>query len=166
MILSVRQKSYAALRDSLDRDQTIIVLSCNNCAKKCAGLGGRVGLAALADKLDHDGFKVIRRELVGFACAVDLVKKRGKDPATKAWFDEAEVIIPLACEDGEEAVKLAFPGKQVPKVNKTVGIGWGSPSAGVRITHCVAGVDLDIEDPQGITLEEAARRLGLEAGAF
>jgi len=105
MILSVRKKTYAELRDSLDKKHKIVVLSCNNCAKKCNGLGGRVGLAALSDKLEGDGFNVIRRELVGFGCALDLVAKRGKEDSTKDWFAEADVIIPLACEDGPRSTR-------------------------------------------------------------
>jgi hypothetical protein len=166
MILSIRAKSYAALRNELDKKEKIIVLSCNNCAKKCNDLGGRIGLAALSDKLERDGFNVTRREIIGFACAVDLVAKRGKQKETAPWFNEADVIIPLACEDGEEAVKQVFPGKRVPKVNKTLGIGWSSPSVGVRLTHCVCGVDLKIDGPKGISLDEAAEALGLEAGSF
>jgi len=54
-----------------------------------------------------------------------------------------------------------------PKVNKTLGIGWGSPKVGVRLTHCLTGIDLRIDDPyEGISLEEAAKQLGCEAGSF
>jgi hypothetical protein len=166
VILSVRRKSYAELAESLDKDAKIIVLSCNNCAKKCLGLGGRVGLAALADKLDRDGFNVIRRELIGFACSVDLVGKRAVEDATKQWFAEADVILTLACEDGEIAVKNAFPEAQVPSLNQTLGIGWGSPQCGVRLTHTLSGIDLDIPLPEGMPLAEAAEKLGFESGSF
>ena len=44
MILSVRQMAYEELKGKLDPQERIVVLSCNNCAKKCNGLGGRVGL--------------------------------------------------------------------------------------------------------------------------
>ena len=166
MILSVRNMSYEDLAGSLDKKDKLIVLSCNNCAKKCLGLGGRPGLKSLADKLDNDGFNVIRRELIGFACSVDLVGKRGKQPETKGWFDEADVILTLACQDGEDAVANAFPGKKVPKLNRTLGIGFGSPSVGIRLTHCVSGVDLDIELPEGMALQEAADKLGLLTGSY
>jgi hypothetical protein len=124
-----------------------------------------VGLRALADKLESDGFNVIHRELVGFGCAVDLVAKRRKDPATKEWFDEADLILPLACEHGQQSIRMAFPDKRVPDLSKTLGIGWWT-SETVRLTHCVSGVDLTIEDPQGMTLEEVAGRLNLEVGPF
>jgi hypothetical protein len=164
MIIAMRRMTYAALRDSLDRRAKIVVLSCNNCAK-VYGLGGRAGLRALADKLEGDGFDVIRRELVGFGCALDLVAKRRKDPATKDWFDQADVILPLACEHGQQSIQMAFPDKLVPDLSKTVGIGWWTPDS-ARLTHCVSGVDLTIDDPQGMPLEEVARRLDLEVGPF
>jgi len=164
VIIAMRQMSYEALRDSLDRKARIIVLSCNNCAR-VYGLGGRAGLKALADKLEQDGFQVIHRELLGFGCAVDLVAKRGKDPATRELFSQAEVIVPLACEHGQRATRMAFPDKQVPGVSRTLGIGWWTAGT-VRLTHCVSGVDLKIVDPQGMPLEEAARALGLETGPF
>ena len=72
----------------------------------------------------------------------------------------------FACEDGEEAAELAFPGKRVLKVTKTLGIGWGSPKDGVRLTTLLAGVDLKLEAPHGITIDEAAEQLGLHAGGF
>ena len=60
----------------------------------------------------------------------------------------------------------AFPGKKVPKLNRTLGIGFGSPSVGIRLTHCVSGVDLDIELPEGMALQEAADKLGLLTGSY
>ncbi len=164
MIIAMRRMAYAELRDSLEKSSKIIILSCNNCAR-VYGLGGRTGMQSLADKLQSDGFDIIHRELIGFACAVDLVAKRGKDPATKVWFEQAEVILPLACEHGQQSIRMAFPNKLVPELSKTLGIGWWTPST-VRLTHCVTGVDLPIETPKGIPLEQAAQRLGLRAGPF
>lgn len=164
MIIALRRMSYEKLRDTLDRQAKIIVLSCNNCAR-IYGLGGRTGLAALADKLDADGFDVTRRELIGFGCAVDLVGKRRKDPATKEVFEQADVILPLACEHGQQSIRMAFPDKQVPDLSRTLGIGWWSAET-VRLTHCTSGVDLDVQGPGGMPLDDAARHLGLHTGPF
>ena len=166
MIISVRQMDYDGLKSELSPDDKIIVMSCNNCAKKCMGLGGRPGLASLSDKLEADGFNVIHRELCGISCSVDLNRKRVKEEVTKRFFEEADVIIPLACEDGEEAAAIAFPNARIIQVTKTLGMGWGSPKEGVHLTTPLAGVDLKIEGPQGITIEEAAEQLGLYAGGF
>ena len=166
MIISVRRIEYDGLKEQLSPEDKIIVMSCNNCAKKCKGLGGRPGLASLSDKLEADGFNVIHRELCGISCSVDLNRRRAKEESTSKFFEDADVIIPLACEEGEEAAAFAFPDKRVMKVTKTLGAGWGSPSVGVRLTNPVADVDLKIEDPQGITIDDAAAQLGLYAGGF
>jgi len=166
MIVSVRQFDYDGLKSQLSPQDKIIVLSCNNCAKKCMGLGGRAGLASLSDKLEADGFNVIHRELCGIACSVDLNLKRTKEDVTKKFFEEADVIIPLSCEEGESAAEIAYPHAKVLKVTKTVGCGWGSPSVGVRITTAAAGVDLKIDGPEGISIPEAAEQLGLFPGGF
>ncbi len=164
MILSIKRTTYPALAQGLDKGDKIVVLSCNNCAKKCLGLGGRVGLQALADKLEDDGFEVLRRELVGFACSTDLVGKRGKEESTRHWFQQADVILTLACEDAEIAVRNAFPDKRVPSLSHTLGIGWGSPSAGIWLTHTITSAGLELDGP--ISLQQAAERLGLEAGSY
>lgn len=164
MIIAMRKMPYEQLRDSLDPGARMIVLSCNNCAR-VYGLGGRAGLQALADKLCADGLDVVHRELIGFACAVDLVGKRARDPATRDAFAAADVILPLACEHGQMAVRMAFPDKQVPELSRTLGVGWWNAST-VRLTHCVSGVDLTIEGPEGMPLDEVAERTGLLAGPF
>lgn len=167
MLLSVRHTTYDELASSLSKENKIIVLSCNNCAKKCLGLGGRVGLKSLSDKLDRDGFNVLRRELIGGACSTDLLSKRLKEESTREWFESADTILVLACEDAEQAAQNVFPDKNIPQLNRTLGIGWGSKDCGIRLTYCVSGVDLDIKDPcEGISLQDAAEQLGLEAGAY
>jgi len=166
MIISVRQFDYDTLKKQLQPEERIVILSCNNCAKKCKGLGGRPGLKSLGDKLEADGYNVILRELCGIACSLDLVRKRAKEDATRKFFEQADVVIPLSCEDGEDAAVIAFPQARILKATRTLGIGWGSPKDGVRLTTPLAGVDLKIDDPQGITIDEAAEQLGLFAGGF
>lgn len=166
MIISVRNFEYETLKNELRPEDKIIVFSCNNCAKKCKGLGGRAGMNSLGDKLESDGFNVLFRELCGVACSLDLIRKRANEQSTKAVFEEADVIIPLSCEDGERSLPVVFPDKRIIKVTKTLGIGWGSPQVGVRLTTPLSGVDLKIDSPEGITIDEAADRLGLFAGGF
>ncbi len=166
MIISLRLFEYPELRAQLQPADRVVVLSCNNCAKKCKGMGGRVGMAALADKLEADGVEVVWRELCGVACSVDLIRRRANEEATRPAFEQATAIIPLACEDGEEAVAHVFPDKKVLRVTKTLGCGWGSPKVGVRLVKALHGVPLEIDFPEGITIDEAAQRLELYAGAF
>ncbi len=166
MIISVRKFEYEELEKQLGADDKIIVFSCNNCAKKCNGLGGRVGLAALADRLEADGHNVILRELCGIACSLDMIRRRGTDEATAQQFADADVIIPLACEDGEHAVAYAFPHARVIEVTKTLGIGWGSPQAGVRLCVPLSGIDLPQTGPEGMTIQQAADHVKLPCGSF
>ena len=166
MIISVRNFDYDTLKGKLQQDEKIIIFSCNNCAKKCNGLGGRAGMKSLGDKLEADGFNILHRELCGVACSLDLIRKRSKEESTKALFEEADVIIPLSCEDGERALPVVFPDKKTIRITKTLGIGWASPKDGVRLTTPLAGVELEIDSPQGITIDEAADRLSLFAGGF
>jgi hypothetical protein len=166
MIISARRFDYDELKQQLDADDKIIVLSCNNCAKKCDGLGGRVGLAALADKLEADGYKVILRELCGIGCSLDMVRERGRNEATAALFEQADVIIPLACEDGEHTAAFVFPTARVLQVTRTLGIGWVSPQAGLRLCAPLAGVELPHTGPEGLSLQEAADHMNLPCGSF
>jgi hypothetical protein len=166
MILSARLFEYDELKKKLKKDEKIIVFSCNNCAKKCDGLGGRVGLKALCDKLEADGFNVTRRELCGIACSLDMIEERAQNEATAKVFEQADVIIPLSCEDGEHAIHHVFPHVKIVRVTKTIGIGWASPQEGVRLTDVLAGVPVKVPGPQGITLKQAADQLKLPVGAF
>jgi len=166
MIISVPRFDYDTLKSQLRPEDKIIVFSCNNCAKKCKGLGGRAGLNSLSDKLEADGYNVVLRELCGIACSLDLVRKRAKEEATREKFEQADVIIPLSCEDGEDTAIMAFPHARVLKVTKTLGIGWASPKEGVRLTTPLAGVPLKVDGPQGITIDDAAEQVGLCAGGF
>jgi hypothetical protein len=166
VIVSLRRLTYEKLKQQLGPDDRIIVFACNNCAKKCKGFGGRQGMANLCAKLEADGIAVLHKELCGITCSVDLVNKRKADEATRAVFEQANVIIPLACENGERTLRYVFPDKKVLETARPVGLGWGSPKVGVRIVVPFAGVPLKVDSPEGITLDEAAKKLGLFAGSF
>ena len=166
MIVSLRRITYEQLKQQLAPKDRIIVFSCNNCAKKCKGFGGRPGMRTLCAKLRADGIDVLHEELCGITCSVDLVKKRKNDEATREVFEQANVIIPLACEHGERTLRHVFPDKKVLEVARPIGLGWGSPKVGVRIAVPFAGVPLQVDSPEGITLDEAAKRMGMHAGSF
>ena len=166
MIVSLRRLSYENLKEQLAPKDKIIVFGCNNCAKKCKAFGGRQGMSNLCAKLEADGIAVLHRELCGIVCSVDMVRKRKTDDATRAAFAQANVIIPLACENGERALRHVFPDKKILETARPIGLGWGSPKVGVRIAVPFAGVPLQVDSPEGITLDEAAKKLGMFAGSF
>ena len=165
MIVSLRRISYDDLRNELDKDDKIVVWACNNCIKFCDGLGGRQAMNDLSQKLVGDGYSVIRRELIGTSCLLDLVRKRKTDVATADVFRESNVIIPLTCEDGYENVKHTFDDKRVLNVTKTVGLGVFSTKTGMRLNYPFKDTGLE-PSVEGISLKEAAEKLGLFAGPF
>ncbi len=164
MIVSLRSMTYDELKDQLSKDDKIVVWACNICVKFC-DVGGRNHMNALADKLEADGYNVIRRELIGMSCLQDLVRKRGTDEATTKIFEEATVIIPLTCEDGNENVKHVFKGKKVIDATKTIGLGVFSLEKGMTINYPFENTGLEAS-VDGIPLEEAAKKLGCHAGPY
>jgi len=147
MIVSLRSMTYDELKDQLSKDDKIVVWACNICVKFC------------------DGYNVIRRELIGMSCLQDLVRKRGTDEATAKIFEEATVIIPLTCEDGNENVKHVFKGKKVIDATKTIGLGVFSLEKGMTINYPFENTGLEAS-VDGIPLEEAAKKLGCHAGPY
>ena len=164
--ITVRRFEYEELKDKLKPDDRIVILSCDSCAKLSNGLGGEQGLKGLADKLVADGFKVIHRELLPAACSPDQLRSRLDDEANRKLFEEADVVIPLACQAGEKRLREILPDLRVLRVTKTLGKGSYSPETGARLTEPLDDVRLEINDPEGIPLGDAAERLGLHAGSF
>jgi hypothetical protein len=166
MIITLRKLSYDDLKSQLTKEDKIIVLACNNCVKFCDKFGGRESMNNLADKLQADGFNVIRRELMGMSCVLDLVHLRALDDATKKTFEEANVIIPLTCEDGYDNIKYIFKDKKIIDVPKTIGLGVLSTQwHALRLTVPFEDTGLK-PSPEGMPLQEAAKQLGIYAGPF
>ena len=166
MIVSLRKISYTELKSQLKKDDKIVIWSCNNCVKFCKGLGGREAMKNLKEKLEKDGFNVIHTELIGLSCVLDLVHLRAIEEPTKSIFEDATVIIPLTCEDGYANLKHIFPGKRIVDVPLTVGLGVFSTEFGeLRLTIPFEETGLKFT-PEGIPLEEVAKKLGVYAGPF
>ena len=164
--ITVRQFGYEELKKKLKRDDRILLLSCDSCAKQSNGLGGEQGLRSLADRLTADGFDVHHRELLSVACSPEQLKDRLQDEKIRRVFEDADVIIPLACQAGEERVGEVLPSMQLIRVTKTLGGGSYSPQTGARLTKARPDVRLDIDDAEGMPLAEAAKRLGMHSGSF
>ena len=164
--LSVRLFDYETLKTHLKSEDRIVVLSCDACAKQSGGLGGEAGLNGLADKLAADGFEVSHRELLPVACSPDQLSDRLQDEAARKLFEEADVVIPLACQAGVARSREVLPAAKILVVTRTLGKGPFSPEGGARLTEPLEGVDIEIDDPDGVPIAEAAERLGLHAGRF
>ncbi len=164
--ITVRRFEYEVLKTKLRPHDKIVILSCNSCARLSNELGGEQGLKRLADKLAADGFKVIHRELLSVACSPEELRSRLNDEVNRKLFEEADVIIPLTCRAGIERLKKVLPGRRILVVTKTLGKGTCSPETGARLTEPLEGIEIEIDDTEGITLAEAATRLGLYPGSF
>lgn len=171
MIICARNKNYDDIKAWLTPEDKIIIMTCNICIKGC-GIGGHRLVDRLAKKLQKDGYNVIYKGLVGFACNQDLIYERRDHPFTKDIFAEATAIIPIACGEGIHNFTHIFSDKKV--FNGIVGLGVGSVSAkeGPKLILPfpetieklkAANVELP---PTGIKLKEVAAKLNLEVGGF
>lgn len=164
--ITVRQFEYVELVRRLDPGDRILILSCNTCARQSEGLGGRKGLEILAGKLEADGFHVQHQELIPVACSPTQLSNRLQDENVRRLFQEADVIIPLACDAGNDRVKGTLPDIPVLSVTRTLGKGTCSPERGARLTEAAPDVEIEIRDPDGLPIAEAAKQLGFHSGSF
>ena len=164
--ITVRRLEYNGLKAELTREDGIVILSCDGCARESNGLGGAGGLASLADKLIADGFNVVHRELLLVACSALHIRVRLRDEDTQRVLERADVVIPLSCSAGVDRANEILPNLRILKVTETLGRGTHSPETGARLTEPGQGVEIEIDDAEGIPIAEAAARLGLYAGSF
>jgi hypothetical protein len=162
--LTLRLYDYETLRAKLPPGCRIAILSCGSCARLSDGLGGEQGLTSLAEKLTADGFQVICREVLPIACARDALATLGE--SGNRLLDEADAVIPLACAAGIRRAGERVPPERLCVVTRTVGKGTFTTQDGARLTDATAETRLDIDTAEGLTLTEAAARLGLHAGGF
>ncbi|MGY5860997.1 MAG: hypothetical protein RTU09_01290 [Candidatus Thorarchaeota archaeon] len=162
MIVVLRNLDYEQIKEKLDKDDKIVVWSCNDCTKYC-DLGGRKNLKALAEALEKDGFNVIRQELVGVSCQPPLIRERTKHKATKQIYSDATAIIVLACTDGFLKVQRVFRKKKVIQVGSSVGLGAYSKKGGMRLVVPLEETGLK-PLVEGYSLEEAATKLKMKSG--
>jgi hypothetical protein len=164
--VTARRYTYEDLKTQLMPEERILILSCDSCAKLNNGLGGEEGAKRLAKKLMDDGFDVAHHELLNVACSPDELKGRLNDLKFRELFEGADVIIPLSCSAGIERFGEAMPKIRILLVTETLGLGTYSPETGVHLTEPFPDIELEINDEEGISLAEAAERLGLYTGSF
>lgn len=164
--ISARLFEYEGLKAELRPDEKIAIFSCDNCARRCDGLGGRKGLTTLADKLTADGFSVVCRELFRALCSRKHLLARLEVEECQELLIQVDLILPLACEAGTERVRELLPDHRVLETTKTLGIGITRPETGVRLVKPAEGLILEVDATTGLSLHEAAQRLGLYPGSF
>jgi ferredoxin len=158
MIISLRTLTYDELKKKLTPDDLVVLWSCDTCIR-FSGLGGIFKLQILEDMLTNDGFKVIKKELLGVSCVDDLVLDRKVEEFKKEIFKQATAIIVLGCEEAWERVQIAFPDKKVIQVTRSFGFGNISEERGVRLTNPFEDTDLEVV-PGGLPVEEVAQKTG------
>jgi NAD-dependent dihydropyrimidine dehydrogenase PreA subunit len=164
MIISFRSKSYEDLKEQLNKDDKIVIISCNTCVVAC-GVGGSQALATLSQMLKADGYQVIGKDLVSIGCTLTLVENHRSDPKKREMYDQATVIIPLFCENGLQCVNKVFFDKKILTVLSTVGTGNFTMDNGVVLTHPFESTGLEQSD-EGYPLEEIAEKLGFFPAFF
>ena len=164
--ISARRYEYEELRNKLQPDDRIVIVSCDCCARLCDGLGGEQGMTSLAGKLEGDGYNVVHRQLVSEACSDDPKLNPLHDVSARKLFEDADVILPLSCQSGENRTRSDFPDLRLLRVTKTLGTGSFTSETGARLKESLEDVQIEIGDPDGIPLAEAARRLGLYSGSY
>ncbi len=162
--LTLRLFDYETLRARLVSGSRIAILSCGSCARLSDGLGGAQGMSSLAEKLTADGFQVICREVLPIACARDALASLGEDE--NRLLDEADAVIPLSCTAGIRRAGKRVSPERLCVVTRTVGKGTFTTETGARLTESAADAGLDVDTAEGLSLAEAAARLGLCAGGY
>ena len=164
MIISLRNLTYSDLKKELTRENRIVLYSCNACVKAC-GIGGMEMMRRLEKALKSDGYNVIGKDLISMGCSTNLIEKRKLEIEKKEIYEEADVIIPLICEDGYEGIIETFSDKKVISTAKTLGIGAFTADRGTVLTTPFESTGLEAK-AEGYTLSEVIEKLDLPSGFF
>jgi hypothetical protein len=171
MIVSLRTMTYDGLKELLDKQDKIILWTCNLCIRLC-GTGGLEVVEDLQQKLLDDGYNVIWTEKIGYGCHIGLIRDRTKEPTTAPYYQQADTMVVLTCTDGYEKVAKMFSRgklkmKKVIQASQTVGIGVYSTSKGMRLVNPLVGLGFPV-NPEGTPLPIIAELSGgkLHAGKF
>lgn len=159
-----RKLSYDELKKQLKKEDKIIIYTCGSCVF-WAGIGGWENMAKLAAHLKSDGYNVIHQELAGCCCVYEPVAAAKTHPVTAPIFPEATVIISLIDEEGTHDVQVVFPDKKVIPTCKSIGLSTWSLKTGNRVSKVWVDIPLEIP-PEGMTVEEAAKKLGMYSTPF
>jgi hypothetical protein len=105
---------YNAITGELSKNDTISIISCNNCVRAC-GTGGEEKMKALAFKLRQDAYNVKDGFLITKACPQPYMGAVQLNPMV-------DTVIVLACYAGWSNAKRRFPGLKVIRTMEDVGI--------------------------------------------
>lgn len=116
MVSVSRSIPYEEIVDNLNKEDRLVIVSCNACANYCR-TGGRRALATMSSDLKEDGYNVIASEVVPKACILSNLRD-------VMLPDEADTVLMMACVSGLRAANRMFSGRRVVSANVTLGIGY------------------------------------------
>lgn len=105
---------YEAITEQLTGNDTISIISCNNCVR-VAGTGGEEKMRELAFRLREDGYHVEDGFLITKACPQPYMGAVKPGP-------RVDTVIVLACYAGWSNAKRRFPGLKVVRTTEDIGL--------------------------------------------
>ena len=105
---------YETITNELSKDDTIALISCNNCVR-VAGTGGEDKMKELALRLREDGYNVKEGFLLTKACPQPYMGTVQLSPLV-------DTVIVLACTAGWSTANRVFPNRKVIRSLKDVGL--------------------------------------------
>ena len=113
-MIFTRQLEYETITKELSKDDTISLVSCNNCVR-VAGTGGEEKMKELALRLREDGYNVKEGFLLTKACPQPYMGTVQLSPLV-------DTVILLACTAGWSTANRVFPNLKVVRSLKDIGL--------------------------------------------
>jgi len=113
-VIFTKQREYEAITSELSKDDTIALVSCNNCVR-VAGTGGEEKMKELALRLRENGYNVRDGFLLTKACPQPYMGTVQLSPLV-------DTVIVLACTAGWSTANRVFPNRKVIRSLKDVGL--------------------------------------------
>jgi hypothetical protein len=118
MMIMIRDRDYADLVGGID-GRSVLVWTCNTCARLCNGIGGQEAAGRLAERLRADGIRVTGVLSTSASCLEGKVAAR----ASAASEGGPELVLVLACDLGARCAGAVL-GREVLNPVETLGTGY------------------------------------------
>lgn len=155
MMVMARDGDYEGVLEDLV-GRSVLVWTCNTCARLCGGLGGREAAERLAERLVADGVDVRGVVSTGASCLVPKVESAAEGIADRGF----DAVLVLNCDLGALCVGRVL-GKEVINPVITFGPGYLDDGGVPRLCSVVCGRTVMDE-----SLDEVAGRMGAGVGPF
>ena len=143
-----RDREYAQLRDEL-KGKSVVIWTCNTCARLCNGLGGDDAAERMASSLERDGITVEGILSTSASCLKGKVRQK----EDKKILDKADIILTMTCDIGSMCAGDVF---SMEAINPFVTLGTGYVDEGRRLFVMVEGVPKELSEVatmKGLSIE-------------